>query len=328
MNATRTEEKMAAPAPAPATAPAPAPAPAPAGETNYEACDQCSAPVDSNQRYCVVCGTRRKHVYDPSASFLSSATSLARSKRSPARGAGGRKRRSFSLGTAAVLVAIPLAVAAGVLVERGANGTDSKLLAALKAQQPTVVNVGAAAGASGASTQASSTPVVAPTPTLVSTFALASGFAVELQAIPSHGATQASVAATKQKLKAKGAGALGLITASGSRITPSPPAGDDVIYSGQYKTKSAADAALAKLKHSFPAAKVISVRTASAATGAAGGGKVLAKTANGTADQATGYKPSASQLAAGAQAASKTAKETNGNYVKSQQGLPDQVSVP
>ena len=314
MNATQTEAMIST-----------HPAQAIHGESSYEACDHCSAPVDGNQRYCVVCGTRRKHVYDPAARFLSSATSLNRAKRSPARGRQAGKARSFGLGTVAVLVAIPLSVAVGVLVGRAGNGTDGKLLAALKAQQPTVVNVGGAGGsgnASGTSQAESSASVSATVPTLSSTFALARGYAIELQAIPRP--TQAGVSAAERRARAKGAGGVGLITQADFQITPAPAAGDDVIYSGQYKTKPAADAALAKLKRSFPAAQVIAV----APSAGAAPGKVLAQTVYGSAHQATGFKPTASQLATGRQIANQTAKEINGNYVGSQKNLPDQVSIP
>jgi hypothetical protein len=296
---------------------------APEVEPTYEACDQCSAPVDTAQRYCVVCGTRRKHAYDPAAQFLSRATSRKRSGERQARSAPARKRRSFSLATAAVLVAIPLAVAVGVLVGRAGNGTDSKLLAAIKAQQPTVVNVGGGTG-SDTSTSGSAVPTAAVTP-VSSDFTLQRGFTVQLQTISATGVTQADVTAAEKKAKAKGATAVGLITHTGFHLTPSPPAGDDVIYSGQYKTKAAATAALTKLKHRFPGAKVIAVQSS---TAAAASTKVLSKTNYGSAHAVTGFKPSASQLATGGQVAAKTAKELNGNYVKSQQGLPDQVSIP
>jgi hypothetical protein len=312
---------------APPASSAPSAPSAPEGESTYESCDHCSAPVDAAQRYCVVCGTRRKHAYDPAARFLSGATSRTRSGAPATRSAPVRKRRSFSLATAAVLVAIPLAVAVGVLVGRAGNSTDSKLLAALKAQPPTVVNVGGGAGAgSGASTLASGSaaPTTAATP-VSSDFTLQRGFAIELQTISGTGATQASVATVEKQAKGKGATAVGLITPAAFRITPSPPAGDDVIYSGEYKTKSAATAALAKLKHSFPAAKVIAV---SSSTAAAGSTKVLAKSSYGSAHAVDGFKPTASQLATGSEVANKTAKELNNNYVQSQKGLPDSVSIP
>ena len=84
--------------------------------TEYETCEQCHAPVEANQRYCVMCGTRRRHVYDPAARFLSDASSRSRSAARVARGPVAPKRRSPGLALALVLAAIPLAVAAGVLI--------------------------------------------------------------------------------------------------------------------------------------------------------------------------------------------------------------------
>lgn len=293
-------------------------------EPGYEACDQCAAPVDADQRYCVVCGTRRKHAYDPAARFLSGATRRSRSVATAARAGSPRKRRSFGLGTAAVLAAIPLAVAVGVLVGNSGNSADSKLLAALRAQKPTVVNVGGGGGAASAAAS-DSTAASTPVATLTSDFSLQRGYAVELRALPGHGTTLATATAAERAARAKGATAVGLITPSGFRVTPSPPAGDYVIYSGQYKAKAAANSALAKLKHSFPAARVIAVQSTAAAGGS---GKVLSSSSFGSAHQVAGFKPTASQLAAGAQVANRVGKEINSNYVNSQKGLPDSVSVP
>ena len=296
-----------------------APPQAGAGESPYEACEHCAAPVETTQRYCVFCGTRRKHVYDPSARYLSSATSLARAQRTPVRVASPRRDRSFGLGAAAILVAIPLAVAAGVLVGRVGTRNDSSLIAALKAQKPTVVSIGG--GSVSGSTSGAST-VAASTSTLTSTFSLTRGFAVELAAIAHP--TASSVSSAEHKARSKGAPAVGLIAASAFTVAPAPPSGDAVIYSGQFKTRAAADTALAKLTHQFASAKVVAVTS----SGGAASGKVLTKTNYGSANQATGFKPTANQLAAGRQIAAKTAKQLNGSYVKSQQGLPSQVSVP
>lgn len=291
----------------------------------YETCEQCAAPVEATQRYCVSCGTRRKHVYDPAARFLSETTGRARSVRGP-RPAGRPQRRSAGLGLALALAAIPLAVAVGVLIGRPGNDVNSKLLAALRAQKPTVVNVnggGAASGATGASATtaaASSTPVA-----LTSDFGLQQGYTIELQTLPGSGTTQATVAAAESKARKRGATEVGLISQSDFHLTPAPPAGDYVIYSGQYSSSSAANTALAKLKHAFPAARVIQVRSTSAA---ASPQKVLSTTQYGTAHQVTGFKPTASQLSQGGQVANQVSKELNQNYVKAQQGLPDSISVP
>jgi hypothetical protein len=295
----------------------------------YEACDQCGSPVEVSQRYCVVCGTRRKHAYDPAAQFLSGATSRARSRSAPVPGAGRRRPRSFGLGAAVMLAAIPLAVAVGVLAGRSGDGADQKLLAALRAQKPTVVNVGAA-GAAAATTAGTASPVAASVAAkLSSDFSLNRGYTVQLQTLAA-GAKPSIATSDERAARAKGASAVGLISQSDFKLTPSPAAGDEVIYSGQYTTRRAADAALAKLVHAFPGAKVIAVqsRSSSSASTTAGAGKVLASSSNGSAHQVNGYHPTSSQLATGAQIANKVSKETNSGYVNGQNSLPDVVSVP
>ncbi len=295
------------------------------GAPAYQVCDQCSAPVEANQRYCVVCGARRKHVYDPAARYLSAASSRSRSVGPGSRPVSSRRRRSFGLGTAALLAVIPLAVAVGVLVGRSANGNDAGLIAALRAQKATVVNVaGGGVSSPAASTSAVLTAVAGP---LASDFSLQSGYAVELQTLPGSGTTRGGVTAAEQSARTKGATAVGLINQSAFRVTPRPPAGAYVIYSGQYKAKSAADAALAKLTHRFPAAKVIAVQS-NRAPATSASGKVLATSVYGSAHQVTGFKPSASQLATGRRLVEQIGKQINSNYVNSQKGLPDAISVP
>lgn len=293
--------------------------------TEYETCEQCAAPVEATQRYCVVCGTRRKHVYDPAARFLAEATSRTRGVR--ARTATRPQRRSPGLGLALALAAIPLAVAAGVLIGHPGNDVNSKLLAALRAQKPTVVNVNGGAAGTAATTASTSPTAGTSTPVarLTSTFRLAQGYAVELQTLPGSGTTQATVASAEHKARTHGATAVGLISQSDFHVTPAPPAGDYVIYSGQYSSSGAANAALAKLKHAFPSAKVIQVRSASVAASPA---KVVSTTHYGSAHQVSGFKPTSSQLNQGAQVVKKESTEVNGNYTKSQQGLPDAISVP
>jgi SPOR domain len=284
----------------------------------YETCDHCNAPVESSQRYCVVCGTRRKHVHDPAARFLSSATSRNRTGARAARQATGARQRGPALWTAVVLALIPLAVVLGLLLGRSGNGENAKLLAALRAQKPEVVNVGGGAGATGASSSA--TPA-----SLSSDFSLQRGYAIELGTLASS-STQSAATAAEKADRAKGASAVGLISQSDFTLTPKPPPGDYVIYSGQYKTQSEAQSALAKLKKAFRGAFVISV----VATGSSGqSGAALNTTAYGTFHSIVGIKPpSKAQLNQGAAATKQVASQINQNYVQSQKGLPNQISVP
>jgi len=294
----------------------------------YETCEHCEAPVDATQRYCVVCGTRRKHVYDPAARFLSEATSRARVGSRRAASSPSRTRRSAGLLAALVLAAIPLAVAAGLLIGRRGDGVPSSLLAALRAEKPPVVNInggGSAAGAAATSATAGGGASATAAARLTSNFGLQQGYAVELQTLPGAGTTQATVATAEQHARTHGATAVGLISQADFRVTPAPAAGAYVIYSGQYRTSAQASAALTKLRHGFPAAKVISVRSVSVP---AASGAVLSTTSYGSAHQVSGFKPSSSQLSSGAKVVNQVSKEINKGYVKSQQGLPDAISVP
>jgi hypothetical protein len=298
--------------------PAQEPPPAPEHREHYDACDHCNAPVDATQRYCVVCGTRRKHVYDPAARFLAAATSRNRTAARVGRPPGARQRGP-ALWTAVVLALIPLAVVLGLLLGRSPNnGEDGKLLAALRAQKPEVVNVGAGGGAT--STAGATQPA-----SLTSDFSLQRGYAVELGTLAA-GSSQSAASSAERSYRAKGASAVGLISPSDFTVTPKPPAGDYVIYAGQYKTQGEAQSALAKLKKAFPKAVVISV----AAVGGSGqAGAALNTTAYGTFRSVVGIKPpSHAQLNQGSAVTKQVASEINKNYVQSQKGLPNQISVP
>jgi len=111
----------------------------------YESCEQCGSPVDDKQRYCVVCGYRRKHVHDPALRYLAGAGARTRGATKPT-GQTRRGRRSAGLGTALVIAVIPLAVALGLLIGHAGSGSDAKVLAALRAAKAPVVNVQAGGG--------------------------------------------------------------------------------------------------------------------------------------------------------------------------------------
>jgi hypothetical protein len=295
----------------------------------YEECEQCGAAVDHAQRYCVSCGTRRRHVRDPAARYMSAATSRARAGSSTAvrrSGATPRDRRSYSLGLALALAVIPLAVGLGVLVGRASNSGDDKLIAALRAQKPEVITTGGGGGGAAAATAATtaSSSTSKSVAALKSSFPLQSGYAVQLQTLP---ASSSSSAVTKAEHTAttKGAAHTGLILQSDFRLTPAPPSGAYVIYSGAYKTHAEAAAALTKLHKKFPAAKVIRVQPVGASASST---KVLAKTNYGTAHEVTGFKPGQAQLNAGAKAVQKIQQGAGKGYVDQQRGLPDQISVP
>jgi hypothetical protein len=216
---------------------------------------------------------------------------------------------------------IPLAVGLGLVLGRAGNGTDAKLLAALRAQKPEVVNVGGGGGTNPVAATSSTQ-----TASLTSDFALQNGYAVELSTLSGRGTDQAAVTAAENAAKAKGATAVGLISQSDFTVTPSPPAGDYVIYSGQYKARSDAEKAVAKLIKSFPAARAIAVQSSSSNRGS---GQALTATSSASFNSAAALKaPSKTQLAQGSQIAKQVSNKINSSYVDAQKGLPNQISVP
>src|SRR6516225_12171522 len=134
-------------------------------------CEQCQAPVDRDQRYCVRCGARQSHARNPATSYFASA---ARSRRT---GAPRQRPEGFLRGPAFTLflVLLPLGVGIGVLVGRsGSSNNNDKLIAALQKQQPVV----ASAPTTTAPTTAASSG--APSGNLASDFALQRGFTIKL----------------------------------------------------------------------------------------------------------------------------------------------------
>jgi hypothetical protein len=283
-------------------------------QTVYERCDRCSSAVDEGQRYCVVCGSRNKRAEDPVSRYLAVATSRSRAAQS-SRPAAARRRRASGLGTAAVIAAIPLAVALGVIVGRANSGGDAALIRALRAQKAPVVTV------TGGGTASSTGQASVATRTVAGTFTLAQGYAVELRTLPVRGTGPAGVAKAEQAAKAKGATGIGVIDVNTFTVSPKPSGDVYVIYSGQFKTKSEAEAALAKLKRRFPGAVVIAVRAAagssssSSRSSASGGGQVST--------QAT-----KANIAQGAKEVKQISHATGSNYVQAQNNLPGQVVIP
>jgi hypothetical protein len=231
------------------------------------------------------------------------------------------------LATAAGIALIPLALGAGVLIGRSSAGGDSKLIAALHAEKAPVIQYTGGGGAGAASTGATSSSAARAATTSASpptsTFKLSRGYVVQLGTLPSSSSQSAATRAEKAD-QSKGATSLGVVAPSGFTLTPTPPSGDYVIYSGSYSSKSEAARALAKLKGKFPSAKVVEVQAIGSSS--KGTGKPLTKTRYGTAHQVTGYKPSSQALAQGSQAAQHDSHSTG--TTASGAGLPDQVAVP
>jgi hypothetical protein len=119
-------------------------------------CDECGAPVDKEQRYCVACGAHRRHLNDPAARYLSEATARSRSRK-----AAGATRKGPSagarfrgLGLALAIALVPVAAAVGVIAGRSSNSNDAKLIRALAQHQAAVATTTVAASTARGSSAA------------------------------------------------------------------------------------------------------------------------------------------------------------------------------
>jgi hypothetical protein len=117
-------------------------------------CEHCHSPVDRDQRYCVSCGAGQSHARNPAMAYFAASARNLRAPAAPLRPeAGGVLRRAL---LALALMLLPLGVAGGVLVGRGATSSNNeKLIAALLKQQP-VITVPASGGAGASAAQAAS----------------------------------------------------------------------------------------------------------------------------------------------------------------------------
>lgn len=126
--------------------------PVAAGQSHYEPCEECGAPLDPQQRYCVECAARRGNGANPSSRYFAAMSKRARrpAARPAARSASGS--RAAAVGFFALL---PIAVAIGVVVGRGGSdgGENEALLEALRNQNAAVASApsaGVATAAAGA----------------------------------------------------------------------------------------------------------------------------------------------------------------------------------
>jgi hypothetical protein len=124
-----------------------------AGSRQYEPCEECGAPLDPQQRYCVNCAARRGNGANPASRYF--AVMSKRAHRPPPRPAvkGGSGSRAAAVGFFALL---PIAVAIGVVVGRGGNdgGENEALLEALR-NQPAVAETSAGATTAASTGKAS-----------------------------------------------------------------------------------------------------------------------------------------------------------------------------
>jgi hypothetical protein len=278
--------------------------------TTYEPCGACGAPLDEQQRYCVECGTSRRHPGDPVARYFADAAARRRTPTAaavPVVAGGGRHVENRWIAVALAL--IPVAAAIGVLVGHGSGGSsDAQLLAAVRGSGG-AAGSGALAGSSGAAAA------------IPSDFSLAKGYVVKLGTLPGAGTDAAAVARAERAARAKGATGVGIINPSDFVLRPASGS-SYVLYSGQFKTRSEATKALARLRRRFPKAAVVAVTPA-----ATSGGKTAGRIST-PASVATQQHPTAKQQADGARIVQQIQASKGKTYVQQQRKLPDTIVVP
>jgi len=117
----------------------------------FEPCEECGAPMDPQQRYCVNCAARRGNGANPSSRYFAAMSKRARppltrpvAKQSPT-------SRAAVVGFFALL---PIAVVIGVAIGRSGSseGDNEALLKALQERQATATSTAAGATTAGGAT--------------------------------------------------------------------------------------------------------------------------------------------------------------------------------
>jgi hypothetical protein len=128
----------------------------PVARGSYEPCEECGAPLDTQQRYCVNCAARRGNGANPSSRYFAAMSKKARRPltRPPAK--SGPSSRAAAVGFFALL---PIAVALGVVVGRSSSGGNENeaLLQALRNQEAATASTATAGTGKTASSEKEST---------------------------------------------------------------------------------------------------------------------------------------------------------------------------
>ncbi|HET9677790.1 MAG TPA: hypothetical protein VFP21_09835 [Solirubrobacterales bacterium] len=120
----------------------------------HEPCEECGAPMDPQQRYCVNCAARRGNGANPSSRYF--ATMSKRARRPLVQPAAAKRSDTSRAAAVAFFALLPIAVALGVMVGRGGSGGDNSdaLLQALRERQATAASTAASPTAGATATAA------------------------------------------------------------------------------------------------------------------------------------------------------------------------------
>lgn len=121
----------------------------------FEPCEECGAPMDPQQRYCVNCAARRGNGANPASRYFAA---MSKRARRPLARPAARQSPTSRAAAVAFFSLLPLAVGFGVVVGRsgaGEDGSSDALLQALRERPAATATVGTAATGATATAQKS-----------------------------------------------------------------------------------------------------------------------------------------------------------------------------
>lgn len=97
---------------------------------SFEPCEECGAPMDPQQRYCVNCAARRGNGANPASRYFAM---MSKRARRPLAGRPAKQSPTSRAAAVAFFSLLPLAVGLGLVVGRSGSGGDDNSDALLKA---------------------------------------------------------------------------------------------------------------------------------------------------------------------------------------------------
>jgi hypothetical protein len=225
-----------------------------------ESCFACGALMAEDQRYCLNCGERRGQPRVPLHPEAPATRPAPPEPEDPSRVPARLLGRPISIGAAVAGIAVLLlAGLVGVLIGNSGDNGPATAAAPPRPQVITIATPGAGAASAADQTFTSDWPDGT------------DGYTVQLQTLSKDASDPAAVATAKSAALDKGAPAVGALDSDDFESLDS---GNYVVYSGVFKSKTAATKGLKKLKDKFPGARVVAVK---ASGGSGGSGKKVNK---------------------------------------------------
>ncbi len=293
--------------------------------TAGDRCRSCGVGLDTDQRYCLNCGTRRagsrldfeRYLAPPAPEVpLAAGGPAVVPVSAPAEIAPKSDWTPFA--AVSILAGLGVILVIGVLIGRGGGGDSGQQVVVPAATATPSTATAAAPTETQAQTENASTGSAT---TFTSDWPDGkNGFTVEVGTLPKSGTTPDAIAAAMKDVEAKGASGVGALD---SDQYPTLPGGTYVIYAGVFTTKAEATKALGELKGDFPDAKVVQV-SKTAATPAAQKGPAT----NSADELVQAGKDDADQpVTASDDALDDLASQTGDEYQETIKNLPDEIST-